>query len=196
MLDNLFPFILFVIAMTGTPGPGNLTMMAIGQTSGFTSSIRFLMGTAVGCIFLDTLVASGLGEMITASPLIANILRVGGSLYILYLAVKILRMQFSTTNVNKRFSFFEGLLIHPLSPKSWAMAVVAFSQFMKPEQPLAPQIAIFVFCFLIGLLVFHSSWCAAGALIPRLISSGRLLFSINCIMVTLMIGATGYAMFT
>ncbi len=196
MQDNIFPFILFVIAMTGTPGPGNLTMMAIGQTTGFASSIRFLMGTAVGCIILDSTVACGMGKMVTASPLIANILRVAGSLYILYLAAKILRMQLTTKNVNKQFSFFEGLLIHPLSPKSWAMAVVAFSQFMKPEQPLPPQITIFVFCFLVGLLVFHSSWCAAGALIPRLISSGRMLFSINCIMVTLMIGATGYAMFT
>ena len=196
MLDNIIPFILFVIAMTGTPGPGNLTMMAIGHTTGFASSIRFLIGTAVGCLILDSLVACGLGEMITASPVIANVLRTGGCLYILYLSVKILRMQLNTKNAEKRFTFFEGLLIHPLSPKSWAMAIVAFSQFMKPEQPLGPQIAIFVLTFLAGLLIFHSSWCAAGALIPRLISSQRVLFSINCVMVTLMVGATGYALFT
>jgi len=195
MLDNIIPFIVFVIAMTGTPGPGNLTMMAIGQNTGFSSSISFLMGTAVGCVMLDTLVACGLGEIIIASPVIATTLRFGGLIYILYLSGKILFMQLSSKKVKKRFSFFEGFLIHPLSPKSWAMAIVAFSQFMKPEQPLAPQIAIFVLCFLIGLIVFHSSWCAAGALIPRFISSKRILFGINCVMVTLMIGATGYAMF-
>ena len=195
MLDNIIPFIVFVITMTGTPGPGNLTMMAIGQNTGFSSSISFLMGTAVGCVMLDTLVACGLGEIIIASPVIATTLRFGGLIYILYLSGKILFMQLSSKKVKKRFSFFEGFLIHPLSPKSWAMAIVAFSQFMKPEQPLAPQIAIFVLCFLIGLIVFHSSWCAAGALIPRFISSKRILFGINCVMVTLMIGATGYAMF-
>jgi len=195
MLDNILPFIVFVIAMTGTPGPGNLTMMAIGQTTGFSSAIPFLMGTAVGCIILDSLVACGLGEMINTSPGIAITLRFGGLMYILYLSGKILFMQLTTKTVAKRFSFFEGFLIHPLSPKSWAMAIVAFSQFMKPDQALAPQIAVFVLCFLVGLLVFHSSWCAAGALIPRFISSRRILFGINCIMVTLMIGATGYAMF-
>ncbi len=194
MLDNIFPFILFVIAMTGTPGPGNLTMMAIGQTSGFSSSIPFLMGTAVGCVLLDSLVACGLGEVIIASPVIATFLRVGGFLYILYLAGKILLLQLTSKKVDKRFSFFEGFLIHPLSPKSWAMAIVAFSQFMNPEQALAPQIVVFVTTFLVGLLVFHSSWCAAGALIPRLVSSGRILFCINCVMVVLMVGATGYAM--
>ncbi len=195
MLDNILPFILFVIAMTGTPGPGNLTMMAIGQTTGFSSSIPFLIGTAVGCVMLDTLVACGLGEMIVASPVIATFLRIGGVVYILYLAGKILFLQFTTKNIEKRFSFFEGFLIHPLSPKSWAMAIVAFSQFMNPEQPLAPQVTVFVVTFLAGLLVFHSSWCAAGALIPRLVSSRRILFGVNCMMVTLMIGATGYAMF-
>ena len=194
MLDNILPFVLFVIAMTGTPGPGNLTMMAIGQSTGFSSSIRFLIGTAVGCVALDSLVACGLGEMIIASPVIATILRIGGIVYILYLAGKILAMQLTTSKIEKRFTFFEGLLIHPLSPKSWAMAIVAFSQFMKPEQPLAPQIAVFVLTFLLGLLVFHSSWCAAGALIPRLIRSNRVLFAINCVMVALMVGATGYAM--
>ncbi len=147
MLDNILPFIFFVIAMTGTPGPGNLTMMAIGQTTGFSSSIRFLMGTAVGCVLLDSLVACGLGELIVASPVVAATLRIVGVLYILYLAGKILTMQLATKKVEKRFSFFEGFLIHPLSPKSWAMAIVAFSQFMKPEQPLGPQIVIFVLTF-------------------------------------------------
>ncbi len=195
MLDNLFPFIIFVIAMTGTPGPGNLTMLAIGQTTGFSSSIPFLVGTAVGCIFLDSLVACGLGGVIVASPVAAITLRIAGSLYILYLAGKILFLQFSSKKVEKRFSFYEGLLIHPLSPKSWAMAVVAFSQFMNPEQPLVPQAMVFVFSFLVGLLVFHSAWCGAGALIPKIIGSSWLLFGINLIMVGLMLGATGYAMF-
>jgi len=196
MLDNILPFVLFVIAMTGTPGPGNLTMMAIGQSTGFTSSIPFLAGTAVGCIVLNSLVACGLGELIVASPVVATMLRIVGLMYILYLAGKILSIQLTAKKIEKRFSFFEGTLIHPLSPKSWAMSIVAFSQFIKPDQHLGPQIVVFVFIFLLGLLVFHSSWCAAGALIPRLITSGRVLFYTNCTMVVLMVGATGYAMFT
>ncbi len=195
MLDNLLPFIVFVIAMTGTPGPGNLTMMAIGQSTGFVSAIPFLIGTGVGCILLDTAIACGLGQVIISSPAFATLLRIVGLLYILYLAGKIFRLQLTANSVEKHFSFFEGFLIHPLSPKSWTMAIVAFSQFMEPTQALLPQIIVFVACFLGGLLVFHSSWCAAGALIPKLINSRRILFCINCIMVTMMVGATGYAMF-
>jgi len=106
MLDNLVPFILFVIAMTGTPGPGNLTMMAIGQSTGFASSIPFLIGTAVGCVLLDSLVACGLGEMIIASPFVATFLRFGGVGYILYLAGKILFLQLTTKNIRKTVLHF------------------------------------------------------------------------------------------
>jgi threonine/homoserine/homoserine lactone efflux protein len=169
--------------------------MAIGQTTGFFSSIQFLLGAATGCVILDSLVACGLGELIISIPVIATTLRFVGLVYILYLAGKILAMQFTPQKVEKRFSFLEGFLIHPLSPKSWAMAVVAFSQFMKLDQPIGTQIVIFVFSFLVGLLVFHSTWCAAGALIPHFISSKRTLNCINWIMVILMTGATGYAIF-
>ncbi len=195
MLENLLPFILFVIAMTGTPGPGNLTMMAIGQSTGFRSSLPFLMGTAVGCLALDTSIATGLGQIIVSAPAIAGAMRIGGLAYIIYLAGKILFIQISTKSVNKNFSFFEGLFIHPLSPKSWTMAIVAFSQFINPNQPLFLQIVIFVAAFSIGLLLFHSSWCAAGALIPKVINSKRILFGVNCVMAILMVGTTVYAMF-
>lgn len=108
MIDNLLPFILFVVAMTGTPGPGNLTMMAIGQTTGFFSSIQFLIGAAAGCVILDSLVACGLGELIISLPVMATTLRIAGLVYILYLAGKILAMQFTPQKVEKQFSFFEG----------------------------------------------------------------------------------------
>lgn len=40
-LEIYLPFLLFVIVMTGTPGMGNLTMMAIGQATGLRSALPF-----------------------------------------------------------------------------------------------------------------------------------------------------------
>ncbi|MCP4118497.1 MAG: LysE family translocator [Desulfobacteraceae bacterium] len=196
MLENYLPFFLFVVAMTGTPGPGNLTMMAIGQTTGFRSAMPFLMGLVVGRIPMDLLVVCGLGELFTASPVAATIMKFLGSAYILYLAVKVLMIQAAPQKIDKRFTFVEGLFLHPLSPKSWAMMIFGFSQFVDSTAPLTPQIIVFLASFMGGLIVFHSSWCAAGALIPRFVQSRRTLFCVNIAMVTLMVGATGYAMFS
>ena len=117
MIDNLLPFILFVIAMTGTPGPGNLTMLAIGQTTGFASSIRFLIGAGAGCVILDSLVACGLGELIISIPAVATTLRIAGLIYILYLAGKILAMQFTPPKGGKTLYIFRRFSNPPIEPQ-------------------------------------------------------------------------------
>ncbi len=195
MHDNIWPFLFFVVAMTGTPGPGNLTMMAMGQATGFRSAMPFLCGAAIGFSVLCTVVASGLGELFLASPSVASAMRVAGTAYIVYLAVKILKMQVREPEKRKSLSFVEGLLIHPLNPKSWAMSVVGVSQFTDPARPYASRVGLFVLAFLVGLMLFHSLWCAAGASLPRLMSSKGLLAGLNYVMVGLMVGATVYALF-
>ena len=195
MQENLLPFILFVIAMTGTPGPGNLTMMAIGQTTGFRSAIPFLIGTAIGHFCLDTLVACGLGGVFAYSPLARTVLAVCGTAYIVYLAIKILRMNtLKPKEAPKRFTIWEGLVLHPLSPKSWAMTVAAFSQFVDPANLTATDVLIFVGCFFMGLAVFHSLWCLAGSWLMRVMQSPPVRHCLNFSMVALMLGATFYAM--
>lgn len=197
MQENIWPFLLFVIAMTGTPGPGNLTMMAIGQTTGFKSAIPFLIGTAIGRLCQDTLVACGLGQVFVYSPVLKSILAICGTAYILYLAVKILRVStFKPKQAPKKFSIWEGLVLHPLSPKSWAMGVAAYSQFTDPTAPMMREAIIFVGVFFAGLVVFHSLWCLAGTWLMSVMRRPVLRHCLNFSMVALMLGATFYAIGT
>ncbi|XPV76126.1 MAG: LysE family translocator [Desulfovibrio sp.] len=196
MLDNYWAFLVFVIIMTGTPGPGNLTMMAIGQTTGFKSAIPFLIGTVLGGVFIDTLVATGLIHIFLASPLLNRGFQIVGVVYIVYLAVKVLRMHMKTVDAPKTFTFYEGLLIHPLSPKTWAMNIAGFSQFANPEAPMFMEVTLFVGSFTMGAIVFHSLWCVAGATMHKWLRSPRVSFCANCLMACLMVGATVYAMVT
>lgn len=187
------PFALFLLAMTGTPGPGNMTMLAIGQTTGFRSAVPFLAGSAMGFAAMNTLVACGLGEAFRIWPQIAMVLRVLGMTYILYLALKIIRMQAAPPEGAKLFTMFEGVLIHPLSPKSWAMSVAAYSQFMVGTHPGPGSIVFFVLAFMVFQVSFHSLWCALGAGIYRLLRNNHARLAVNTCLVVLMLGATFYA---
>ncbi|TVM19523.1 LysE family translocator [Oceanidesulfovibrio indonesiensis] len=194
MEGKILSFVLFLLVMTGTPGPGNMAMLAIGQTSGFVSAVPFLIGATMGFAAVNALVACGLGEAFSIWPTTAQILRVLGGLYILYLAVKILRMQAAPPDHARRLRLFEGMLIHPLSPKSWAMSVAAYSQFM-PTGNVGPEVgAVFVFAFLVFQVTFHSLWCAAGAGIYAMLKNNRARLAINSCLVALMLGATLYAL--
>lgn len=194
-LETYLSFVIFVIAMTGTPGVGNLTMMAIGQTAGFRGTVPFLAGTTLGMLSLNILVGLGLGALLTASPRLTWVLKIGGMAYIGYLGWKILSMQLDEVQANKRFTVAEGVLVHPTNPKSWAMSVVGFSQVASPELALWQQMAVFVPTFLLFQVGFHSLWGYAGAAIVRSLASGRALLAVNVVLVAAMLGATGYALF-
>ena len=191
---KILPFLLFVIAMTGTPGPGNLAMFGIGQATGFSGAIPFLCGTTTGFLVLNTAVGLGLGALFTESPAVYGALKVVGTAYILYLAWKILRSRMAEPGATHRFTFLEGVLIHPVSPKSWAMSVVGFSQFADPGAALLPKVLLFVGLFFIGQVCFHSLWCAAGAFLMRLLTSRKTQLAVNACAVVLMVGATFYAL--
>ncbi|MEZ7197689.1 LysE family translocator [Pseudodesulfovibrio karagichevae] len=194
-METYAAFVLFVIVMTGTPGAGNLTMMGIGQTTGFKSAIPFLIGATVGAVSLDTMVSLGLGKIIQTSPNLSMIMKVCGTCYILYLGWKLLTMRLGSHTVNRRFTFWEGVILHPLNPKSWAMALVGFTQLADPAVPLVQQVVVFVLTFMVFQVSFHSAWGLAGTAILRTLKSGAVLTGVNCVLVAVMVGATMYALF-
>ena len=193
--DAYIAFVLFVIAMTGTPGAGNLSMMALGQTVGYRASLPFLAGTTVGMICLNTLVALGLGGLFLASPEAAWAMRGLGMAYIVYLGWKIVTMRMGRAGDAHRLTFVQGVFLHPTNPKSWAMSVVGFTQFAGSSWPLAQQMAVFLLTFLVFQVGFHSLWGLAGAALMRTLSSGIMRMAVNLGLVAAMVGATAYAMF-
>lgn len=196
MSELLIPFAIFIIAMTGTPGPGNMTMMAIGQTTGFRSAVPFLIGTTIGFASLNLLVSLGLGEAFKQWGWLALTLKFGGAAYILYLAYKLFKLQAAPPETIKQFTISEGLFLHPLSPKSWAMSIAAYSQFFALLPVTAETTALFVLPFMIGQFTFHSMWCGLGAGLYNSLKNPQIRLMVNSSLVLLMLGATFYALTT
>lgn len=195
MIEHYGAFVLFVVAMTATPGAGNLAMLALGQRVGYLGAMPFLVGVVCGGVAIDVLVALGLGELYEASPDAALVLKFCGTAYILYLAWKVMRMHAQPADGPLRMRFWEGLILHPLNPKTWAMAVSAFAQFVDPAGPRLEQTVWYVATFLAGMVLFHSMWGLAGAALMRLLRTPSLRLGINTAMVAAMVGATLYALF-
>ncbi len=89
--EQLVALIGFVAVMTGTPGPNNLMLMASGANAGFHRSLPHILGIAIGCQVILVCVALGLGQLLTRFPQAVTALRVGGALYLLYLAWQLVR---------------------------------------------------------------------------------------------------------
>ncbi|MES0884651.1 LysE family translocator [Roseibium sp. SCP14] len=192
---TLLAFAVFVVVMTGTPGPGNLTFLAIGASAGYRTAFPVIVASQVGSFALNLSVAFGLGHVMAGGGPVVTVFKVLSMAYMTYLAWRIISLSVKPKGNAALPSFWEGLLIHPLSPKTWAMSLVAFSTFLAGNTLSVPENAIILVSgFMLGGLVFHSLWALVGVSILALIGDGPLMRAITVSMALAMLAATVWAL--
>lgn len=191
--DTLFALFLFVLVMVGTPGPANMMLMASGAAVGLRRSMPFLLGCSVGFQAVLLAVALGLGGLFQAYPVVHTAVQVISAAYILYLAWKIATAPpVSAQDAPPVLRFREGVIVHPLNPKAWAMALVAFAQFVEPAAPLATQWAVMALCFLLPGMALNALWCAGGGLLQTLVRTPRAHRRLTITLAALTVGVVGW----
>ena len=152
--------------MVGTPGPANMLLMTAGATHGFVKLIPFLVGLVLGKLAMNLAGAFGL---------------VGLSSYILtfygywplylqvydYACPAGVDTEKCGPHDTKAYSLWLGLMVHPLSPKSWMMVTLSITQFSGDFTTSFEKYALIPLSFIILQSAFHSLWCMAGALLQR-----------------------------
>ncbi|WP_268912920.1 LysE family transporter [Lentilactobacillus sp. SPB1-3] len=81
----MLAFVIFTITMSITPGPNTIMAMASGQTIGFKKSLNLNWGMATG-MFVTGAFAAIFSSWLQNTPLVIEIMKLIGCLYLLYLA--------------------------------------------------------------------------------------------------------------
>ena len=89
MYPNLLPLIFFSIAAAFTPGPNNIVGSYSGFNFGIKKSLPLILGVTFGYTTLITLSAAGLNVVFNTYPILKTIIKIIGSLFLIYLAYKI-----------------------------------------------------------------------------------------------------------
>ncbi len=129
-MDILTPFLGFILISTITPGPNNLLLAASGSRFGVRRTIPHVIGIHCGVYTLVALCGLGLGKLILAAPLAIIALKIFGSLYLMYLAWKILGFQLasqSLQDVEQPMGILEAGLFQFSNPKAWMMATTGLN---------------------------------------------------------------------
>lgn len=194
-IATLMAFAIFVIVMTGTPGPGNLTFLAIGATAGYRTAFPVIVASQIGSLPLKLSVAYGLGAVMADGGPVVELFKGLSMAYMSYLAWRIISLSVKPKGQVALPTFWEGLLIHPLSPKTWAMNMVAFTTFLAGNGLGQHENAMILATgFTLGGLVFHSLWALAGMSILAVIGEGPLMRWITVAMAVGMLAATAWAL--
>tara|TARA_B110001454_G_scaffold140651_1_gene130615 strand:+ start:350 stop:943 length:594 start_codon:yes stop_codon:yes gene_type:complete len=175
LIKEFFPLWIFIILMVSTPGPANLLIMSSGTQNGFVKSIPFTLGVISGKILLNISLSLGLGVILFEYEIFSKILSYICLSYMVWLALKGWNNHNNLEGNNKIMKYKDGLLVHPLSPKAWAMCLIAYSEFTSNFQGFFQMFLLIPLSFLIAQLVFHNAWCFAGSILKKTIGSNSIL---------------------
>ena len=131
MHPELFSLILFCLVTSCTPGPNNILASYSGFNFGIKKTLPLMSGVAFGYTLMLTFVNFGLIVIFKNYPIIQQIIRVIGSIFLIYLAYKI---SFSTSNSNilqkNPVKFIDTFLFQFINPKAIIVATIMVSTFV------------------------------------------------------------------
>ena len=179
MSISIYPaFFIFAVIMIVTPGPANLVLMSSGARFGFKKSIPFVIGVTCGKLFLTIGLGLGFLTIIHSNQYLINVIKIVGTVYICWLSWKILFLKLEKkelTVTDSSPNFLNGLIVHPLNPKGWAMVIAAYTQFtsfgtVNSEVSWTMEVLIVACTFFFIQAISHSLWCWGGGLIFNFLS--------------------------
>ncbi|TWB62035.1 threonine/homoserine/homoserine lactone efflux protein [Rhizobium sp. ERR 922] len=172
-IESLLPLILFALVSTITPGGATTLATASGAHFGFRRSIPVMGGFAFGLGFMACAAAAGLGSVLMALPMLQIAMKTLGSLYLLWLAVRIGRsgQPHEVGQMARPTGFLAGVWMLWHNPKGWAMTMGAAASFAAlAESPVRLGILLGVtFCLIAAFSL--AVWCLLGQMLGRLLKA-------------------------
>ncbi len=179
-MANLYPFLIYVMVTTFTPGPSNIMSMTNAMRSGYRRTLRFMLGVSTG--FFVVMLLCGLLNVVLVSllPRIQFWLNILGVVYMLYLALHTILSKpvddlLGKTDLN---TFESGVWMQFLNLKGILYGITVFSVFITPD--FKDFVSLSLFALMFSLLAFISTtcWALGGAVFRSYYQKYYLLFNL------------------
>jgi threonine/homoserine/homoserine lactone efflux protein len=199
---TIHPEILWAVAAFAfvgaiTPGPNNLMLMTSGVKYGFGRTLPHLAGVVLGFALMIAVVGLGLDVLFESFPQILPIMRVVGSLYMIWLALRIaLAKPIGAVEPGGRpVGFFAAAGFQWVNPKAWALALSALATYSGVVDGYTPSVLLIAaLCALISIPCC-AAWTLFGATLSRLIMDPRVTRPFNWTMAALLVASIAPTLF-
>jgi threonine/homoserine/homoserine lactone efflux protein len=173
-METLLALVGFSFVSSVTPGPNNVLLWASGAEFGFRATTRHVVGTALGIGSMALIVAAGLGALFTALPPMALVMKIGASLYLLYLAYQIAGARaLERATLGHPLSVLQAAAFQAVNPKAWIFALGALTAFRPVGYSPFVGSALVALTMTIVVVPTAAIWAGAGGVLGRWMTGGR-----------------------
>jgi threonine/homoserine/homoserine lactone efflux protein len=190
VLNELAALLVFAFVGSFSPGPNNAVLWASGISFGFRRTIRHVVGGALGVSALVVGVAAGIGALLEAVPEAALALRIGGSVYLLWVAYRVAGSgDVSRAESAHPLGVWQAAVFQWLNPKAWVFAIAVVGTFLPEDVPRPVGIALLAGVVLAVVTVSFTIWAAGGAARARFVEDERRRRLVSLILAALIVAS-------
>ena len=188
MYPQLVPLIFFSIAAAFTPGPNNILGSYSGFNFGIKKSIPLILGVTLGYTTIIAVSAGGLNILFNIFPILKIIIKIIGSIFLIYLAYKISFSKVSSEGKTENpVKFLDKFIFQFINPKGVMAGVTLSSNFVEQgENYLNHSIWVIVVCSVTAFLSI-TSWTFLGKFLRKFATNNNFIKRFNYAMSLLLI---------
>lgn len=166
---SIASFLLYCVIVTFTPGPTNIVILSTVHSFGTKKALEYTYGATLALGALLALSAILNTMLVAVIPKILITMQIIGSLYILYLAYQIYKMDTARVAEKRAATFKSGFIMQFVNPKVVLFTMTVIPSFVMPYYTEPYMLAIYVAVItVIGFAAFIT-WVLFGALFKELL---------------------------
>ncbi|MDC0416635.1 LysE family translocator [Candidatus Pelagibacter sp.] len=170
-----------------TPGPNNAVASYSAFNFGFKKTIPLIMGVGLGYTTLVILINFVLISIFKTYPIIQEIIRILGTVFLVYLAYKIATS--SASNNEKKtnpVTFYDTFVFQFINPKGVMAATTLISKFVDQDNYISTSVMVIIVC---SLTAFSSitAWTLLGKFLRKFATNNSFIKRFNYVMSVLIL---------
>ena len=188
MYPDLAALMILMFVAAFTPGPNNLLSSYSGFNFGIKRTLPLIYGVTFGFPLLIIIINSGLIIFFKKFPALQEIIKILGSVFILYFAYKVaLNKSSEEQKIKNPAKFFNMLFFQFINPKAVLFAIIVVSTFINVNENFIRDTIIVLSVAISFSFVSIFSWCLLGKFLRRFAANEKFIQTFNYVMSFLLI---------
>ena len=188
MYPDLTALMILMFVAAFTPGPNNLLSSYSGFNFGIKKTLPLIYGVTFGFPLLIIIINSGLIIFFKKFPALQEIIKILGSVFILYFAYKVASNKSSEEQkIKNPAKFFNMLFFQFINPKAVLFAIIVVSTFINMNENFIRDTTIVLSVAISFSFVSIFSWCLLGKFLRRFATNEKFIQMFNYVMSFLLI---------